>query len=814
LQHSKRPLNKIEKGLNCPVVWEFEDQRLIELDEQGREPTGKTYSYDLVFNPSQDTLHVYDKQCRPIVESAMKGYNGTVFAYGQTSSGKTWTLMGDGHGGSNPGVTILAIKDIFQYVKDHPSVEWNITCCYMEIYNETITDLLQPDRKKAYNLPIMEDKVFGPMPKGIMTVGVHDTKHCLDVLASGEKNRSFAATDMNANSSRSHTLFRLRIQGKTASAKADQMKENMNKVANSLYGTQAELGADRCSLFLLDHKTKEMFIQAGDITLRLPIGAGIAGTVAKTGETINIEDAYEDSRFNRGVDTKTGYRTKSILCMAVKGTKKIVGVVQYINKKEGDFTDDDVKKVQAMIDTLGPLIEVTQLMAKVQTTSGLNLVDLAGSERADKTGAKGAQLKEGANINKSLMMLGRCIQMLSSGSKGHVPFRNSKLTRLLSTSLGGNAKTAIMCAFSPASRNRAETISTFQFASRAKTIVNVAKCNQKKESAALSKAYEEEIRKLKEQMEKGQVAGMTEEEKAKHEEEKRKQAEQHDKEMEYLKEQQQEMQNKADAEAEKLIKKHEAAAEKLRLEHEAEQEKARLEHEAHAQKLREEAEKLKLEHEAEQQKHQEEQERIRLEHEAHAKKLKEESMKMDEQLKLHRAESRRMSMEIRSVEEQTSKRIADLVARNSLHQVRSRKTMRDLKSKETELDEAHNEIEKLKLQMNEMIEQHDSVVRKYRQEISNKDDELLEQEKKSRQDLMAKDKQCEALQATIDSLNAKCLLQDESLSEARKNADEANKNSLLTTGLVTNLERELDTLKSGIKAYRDFFVEWQKKSKA
>ena len=145
----------------------------------------------------------------------------------------------------------------------------------------------------------------------------------------------------------------------------------------------------------------------------------------------------------------------------------------------------------------------------------MSLVDLAGSERAESTGAKGTRLKEGANINKSLMMLGRCIQMLSSGSKGHVPFRNSKLTRLLSTSLGGNAKTAIMCAFSPASRNRAETISTMQFASRAKTIVNQAKQNTRSEGAALSKAYQDEIQKLKEKLANQSGGGMTQEEKLK-----------------------------------------------------------------------------------------------------------------------------------------------------------------------------------------------------------------------------------------------------------------------------------------------------------
>ena len=728
------------------MVWEFTDTSLIELDEEGSEPVGKVYNYDMVFNPEQDTNYLYEKQCRPIVESAMKGFNGTVFAYGQTSSGKTWTLMGDGQDGDHPGVTILAIRDIFEYIKKNPSVEWHVTCCYMEIYNETITDLLQPDRKIAYNLPVMEDKVFGPMPKGILTVGVHDTKHCMDVLESGEKNRSFAATDMNANSSRSHTLFRLRIQGKTASNAIEvaNMKANMHTVADDLFATQSTLEADRCSLFLLDHKAKEMYIQAGDITLRLPFGAGIAGTVAETGETINIPDAYQDDRFNRGIDKKTGYRTKSILCMAVRGVKKIVGVVQYINKSnDGEFDDDDVKKVENMITKLGPLIEQTQMMTKVTTTSGLNLVDLAGSERADKTNAKGAQLKEGANINKSLMMLGRCIAMLSSGTKGHIPFRNSKLTRLLSTSLGGNAKTAIMCAFSPASRNRPETISTFQFASRAKTIVNVAKCNKKKETAAMSAAYEEEIRKLKEHMLSQNAGGMNEEEKSELEKEKALAAKQHEKEVEYLK---------------------------------AEQNALKREHEQHMEKLRVDQEQF------------------------------------EQQLELHRKESVRMKKEANNEAHTSSKRIAELVSRNSLHQVRSRKKDRDLQAKERELAEL---IEKQKNQ-SERIAQLEQQASKSRREhkhaLAVKQDEGIELEKRHRQESIARDNEMEALQATIDGMVARLAVQNDALTEARQRGDEANKNSLLTTGLVTNLEREVETMKTGIKVYRDFFVEWQKNS--
>lgn len=112
----------------------------------------------------------------------------------------------------------------------------------------------------------------------------------------------------------------------------------------------------------------------------------------------------------------------------------------------------------------------------------LNLVDLAGSERADKTGATGSTLKEGANINKSLMALGNVINALSEGTGGkaaqHIPYRDSKLTRLLQESLGGNASTLMIAAISPADYNYDETMSTLKYAHRAKSIANAVVKNE------------------------------------------------------------------------------------------------------------------------------------------------------------------------------------------------------------------------------------------------------------------------------------------------------------------------------------------------
>jgi len=128
--------------------------------------------------------------------------------------------------------------------------------------------------------------------------------------------------------------------------------------------------------------------------------------------------------------------------------------------------------------------------------SKLNLVDLAGSERASKTGATGATLKEGAAINKSLMTLGSVINALgelAKGKKVHVPYRDSKLTRLLQDSIGGNSSTLMLAALSPADYNYAETVITLQYAKRVKMVENKVERNED--------VKEKEIRELKEEIE-------------------------------------------------------------------------------------------------------------------------------------------------------------------------------------------------------------------------------------------------------------------------------------------------------------------------
>jgi len=499
-----RPLNSKELQLgNKSIFTTKSDGSVEELDDEGRKPVGKKYLYDNAFVPDVSNQEVYEVQCRSIITGALDGYNGTIFAYGQTGSGKTHTVMG--HPIENPGITILAIDEIFKWVANSGHMRWQVQVSYVEIYNETITDLLQSNMDLATNLKIIEDTKYGPTVQNATEVVVSSLQDCLNLFTDGEKRRSFAATDMNAKSSRSHTLFRLRIEGNSeggGDSGSEAAAQNMRKVANEFNATQTQLTADRASLYLIDNENDELYIQAGEITLKLPKSQGIAGACATEKKPINIKDAYQDERFNREVDQRTGYRTQTILCMPIKSfSGDIIGVSQFINKKGSSFSLADEQLVTALHERIAPLILGAQANAAQSICARLNLVDLAGSERQSKSNTKGANLKEAGFINKSLMMLGTCISLLSEGKEGqHIPFRDSKLTRLLSTSLGGNTRTCLLCAFSPATRNRSETQSTLQFATRAKKIKNKPTQNKHIDPTELVAAYQKEIERLKESL--------------------------------------------------------------------------------------------------------------------------------------------------------------------------------------------------------------------------------------------------------------------------------------------------------------------------
>ncbi|KAL5777559.1 hypothetical protein ACOSP7_010485 [Xanthoceras sorbifolium] len=339
------------------TFWNVEDNRVSLHRQHGTPISGLSFTFDHVFDESCGNARVYELLTKDIIHAAVQGFNGTVFAYGQTSSGKTFTMNGSS---SELGIIPLAVRDTFDNIQMMSDREFLIRVSYMEIYNEEINDLLAVENQK---LPIHESLERGIFVSGLREEIVNSADQVLKLIESGEVNRHFGETNMNARSSRSHTIFRMVIESK-------------------------------------------------------------------------------------------GKETNS----------------------SGDYSSSDAIRV-----------------------SVLNLVDLAGSERIAKTGAGGVRLKEGKHINKSLMALGNVINKLSEGAKqrGHIPYRDSKLTRILQPALGGNAKTSIICTIAPEEVHIEETKGTLQFASRAKRITNCAQVNEILTDAALLKRQKLEIEELR-----------------------------------------------------------------------------------------------------------------------------------------------------------------------------------------------------------------------------------------------------------------------------------------------------------------------------
>jgi centromeric protein E len=215
-----RPLNRNEGKHNR--VWKVlpKYSSVAQTTREGQphpeRVTGRTFfTFDKTFGENTTTQIVYDSVAKGIVSSAVSGLNGTIFAYGQTSSGKTHTMQGSGTieegtvaGGG--GIVHMAAADIFQHVQSQTDRVFLVRASFLEIYNEEVRDLLTSDNK---TLPIREDPrrgVFVQSKEEIVT----DFSSLLDILFRGEKSRAFAATAMNERSSRSHTIFRVTIESR------------------------------------------------------------------------------------------------------------------------------------------------------------------------------------------------------------------------------------------------------------------------------------------------------------------------------------------------------------------------------------------------------------------------------------------------------------------------------------------------------------------------------------------------------------------------------------------------------------------------
>lgn len=326
-----RPVNQKEVKEGGHTVVKFFPDKLgaIELTV---DDMPQTFQFDRMFAPESTQQEVFENSVLPLITDVLEGYNATVFAYGQTGTGKTHTMEGDISKPGEEGIIPRSVEALFAGVEEADEhVEFTFKVSYVEIYMEKIRDLLDPNRLKN-NLTVREDKTNGIYIAGVTEEYVTSFDELLHCMTNGATNRATAATGMNEGSSRSHSVFTITINQKD-----------------------------------------------------------LSNATAKSGKLV--------------------------------------------------------------------------------------LVDLAGSEMVRKTGASGQQLEEAKTINKSLSALGQVINALTDEKQTHIPYRDSKLTRVLQDSLGGNSKTVLIVAISPSSYNANETLSTIRFGLRAKAIENKVTVN-------------------------------------------------------------------------------------------------------------------------------------------------------------------------------------------------------------------------------------------------------------------------------------------------------------------------------------------------
>ena len=190
------------------------------------------YAFDKVFGEADHTADVYNQSVKAVVQSALEGINGTVFAYGQTGSGKTYTILGTQ---DNPGVLMLAINDIFRQVSAaSASNDYTLKVGMLEIYNEELRDLLVPPINRWHageRLQIKEHPILGVKVNGLQEEIVTDKQRVKTLIAKGLHRRQTAATKLNTESSRSHTIFRMTIETKPKAARGQKGKPGSVRVS-------------------------------------------------------------------------------------------------------------------------------------------------------------------------------------------------------------------------------------------------------------------------------------------------------------------------------------------------------------------------------------------------------------------------------------------------------------------------------------------------------------------------------------------------------------------------------------------------------
>lgn len=251
------------------------------------------FSFDNVFDSKSATCDIYATIGRDIIEGVVEGYNGTILAYGQTTSGKTHTIIGTP---DCPGVLSLAFDDFFNLIQQKER-EFKIWVSYLEVYNEVINDLLDPT---SINLRIREDPTEGYFVSGLKQSVVRNPKEALDILEFGEKNRRYRATNIHEHSSRSHTVFRMLIESKELDGIIQdenllRLKGNMRfSVLNfvDLAGSERMGDVGGSDTSETSHINKSLFV--------------LANVINKLSENPNAHIPFRDSKLTRILSNSLG----------------------------------------------------------------------------------------------------------------------------------------------------------------------------------------------------------------------------------------------------------------------------------------------------------------------------------------------------------------------------------------------------------------------------------------------------------------------------------------------------------------------------
>ncbi|XP_017782794.1 PREDICTED: kinesin-related protein 4-like isoform X2 [Nicrophorus vespilloides] len=295
-----RPTISREQKEGCKEFWKVEDNTICLINDGSSTMHDNFYIFDYIFDKQKKNADVYNK-VRPIVQSAIDGINGTVFAYGQTSSGKTHSIMGDQ---KEKGIIPLAIDDIFHVIQNDNKRKYLLRSSYIEIYNDKINDLLN---KSQTDLKIREDISGNLSIANCVEEITRSSDELMDVVMKGNRNRQIFGTAMNERSSRSHVIFKIVIE----SSPSDDVcgDEEIPVQVSQLYFVDLA-GSERVAQ---TKATGARLKEGGQINKSLSILSRVIRQLAENVSHVN----FRDSKLTRLLSNALGGNCKTLIIAAV-----------------------------------------------------------------------------------------------------------------------------------------------------------------------------------------------------------------------------------------------------------------------------------------------------------------------------------------------------------------------------------------------------------------------------------------------------------------------------------------------------------------